>query len=215
MQVVTEKLELPPLTLQNPDGKRLMTVDIGTTTIAMQLYDMTGKVVDSFPSVNPQVSYGADVLSRIEAAKDPGKAADMQKKVRDLMEKGVQRFSKKLQPQETLQMVVAANTTMTYLLMGWNPEELGKAPFTVSHSGAVETEIAGVACHIIPGLSAISLPEYWPVECWNRRPPPCSSILEPTGRWHWETGTDYMPVPRRLALLSKAEPTGASGARIW
>ncbi len=30
MQVVTEKLELPPLTLQNPDGKRLMTVDIGT-----------------------------------------------------------------------------------------------------------------------------------------------------------------------------------------
>ena len=82
MQVVTEKLELPPLTLQNPDGKRLMTVDIGTTTIAMQLYDMTGKVVDSFPSVNPQVSYGADVLSRIEAAKDPGKAADMQKKVR-------------------------------------------------------------------------------------------------------------------------------------
>ena len=66
MQVVTEKLELPPLTLQNPDGKRLMTVDIGTTTIAMQLYDMTGKVVDSFPSVNPQVSYGADVLSRIE-----------------------------------------------------------------------------------------------------------------------------------------------------
>ena len=88
MQVVTEKLELPPLTLQNPDGKRLMTVDIGTTTIAMQLYDMTGKVVDSFPSVNPQVSYGADVLSRIEAAKDPGKAADMQKKVRDLMEKG-------------------------------------------------------------------------------------------------------------------------------
>ena len=53
MQVVTEKLELPPLTLQNPDGKRLMTVDIGTTTIAMQLYDMTGKVVDSFPSVNP------------------------------------------------------------------------------------------------------------------------------------------------------------------
>lgn len=94
MQVVTEKLELPPLTLQNPDGKRLMTVDIGTTTIAMQLYDMTGKVVDSFPSVNPQVSYGADVLSRIEAAKDPGKAADMQKKVRDLMEKECSVFPK-------------------------------------------------------------------------------------------------------------------------
>lgn len=154
MQVVTEKLELPPLSLQNTGGKRLMTVDIGTTTIAMQLYDMSGKVVDSFPSVNPQVGYGADVLSRIEAARDPGKAADMQKKVRDLIEKGVQRFSKKLQPQETLQMVIAANTTMTYLFLGWDPAELGRAPFRVSHPGAVETEIAGVPCHVIPGLSA-------------------------------------------------------------
>ena len=154
MQVVTEKLEIPPLSLQNTDGRRLMTVDIGTTTIAMQLYDMSGKVVDSFPSVNPQVSYGADVISRIEAAKDPEKAADMQKKVCGLIEKGVQRFSKKLQPQETLQMVIAANTTMVYLLMGWDPEELGKAPFHVSHTGVMETQIAGVPCHIIPGLSA-------------------------------------------------------------
>lgn len=154
MQVVTEKLELPPLTLHNTAGIRLMTVDIGTTTIVMQLYDMSGKAVDSFPGVNPQVSYGADVLSRIEAAKDRGKAADMQKKVRDFIEKGVQRFSKKLQPQETLQMVIAANTTMTYLLMGWDPAELGRAPFQVSHSGPTETEIAGVPCHIIPGLSA-------------------------------------------------------------
>ena len=154
MQVVTEKLELPPLSLQNTGGRRLMTVDIGTTTIAMQLYDMSGKVVDSFPSVNPQVDYGADVLSRIEAAKDPEKAADMQKKVRDLIKKGVQRFSKKLQPRETLQMVIAANTTMTYLLMGWDPEELGKAPFRVSHTGENDTQIAGVPCHIIPGLSA-------------------------------------------------------------
>lgn len=154
MQVVTDKLEMPPLSLQNTGGRRLMTVDIGTTTIAMQLYDMSGKVVDSFPSVNPQVDYGADVLSRIEAAKDPEKAADMQKKVRDLIEKGVQRFSKKIQPRETLQMVIAANTTMTYLLMGWDPEELGKAPFRVSHTGENDTQIAGVPCHIIPGLSA-------------------------------------------------------------
>ena len=154
MQVVTEKLELPPLSLQNPEGIRLMTVDIGTTTIAMQLYDADGKVVDSFPSVNPQVSYGADVLSRIEAARDPGKAADMQKKVLDLIEKGAQRFSKKLQEKESIQMVIAANTTMTYLLMGWDPAELGRAPFQVSHCGAVDTQIAGISCHIIPGLSA-------------------------------------------------------------
>ena len=154
MQVVIEKLELPPLSLENENGMRLMTVDIGTTTIAMQLYDTAGRVVDSFPSVNPQVMYGADVLSRIQAAENPQKAADMQQKVRDLIAKGVQRFSKKLEPQEKLQMVVAANTTMTYLLMGWDPAELGKAPFRVSHTGSTDTQIAGVPCHILPGLSA-------------------------------------------------------------
>ena len=154
MQVVTEKLELPALQLKNEKKVRLMTVDIGTTTIAMQLYDVTGKVADSFPNVNPQVIYGADVLSRIKAAGEPAKAADMQQKVRDLIAKGVQRFSKKLDMGETLQMVIAANTTMIYLLMGWDPAELGRAPFTVSHEGALDTEIAGVPCHIIPGLSA-------------------------------------------------------------
>ena len=154
MQVVTEKLELPPISLQNTEGIRLMTVDIGTTTIAMQLYDTAGKVVDSFPSVNPQFIYGADVLSRIKAAEDPQKAADMQQKVRTLIEKGIQRFQKKLDSGEKLQIVIAANTTMVYLLMGWDPAELGKAPFTVSHTGAVETKIAGVPCYIIPGLSA-------------------------------------------------------------
>lgn len=154
MKVIAEKLQLQKLNLDNPDGVRLMTVDIGTTTVAMQLYDRDGKVVDSFPGVNPQVTYGADVLSRIAAAKDPGKAADMQKKVQDLIQKGVQRFSKKLQPGEILQMIIAANTTMVYLLMGWDPAELGRAPFHVSHTGAVNTQIAGVPCHIIPGLSA-------------------------------------------------------------
>ena len=154
MQVVTEKLEFSPISLQNTEGFLLMTVDIGTTTIAMQLYDTAGKVVDSFPSVNPQFIYGADVLSRIKAAEDPQKAADMQQKVRTLIEKGIQRFQKKLESGEKLQIVIAANTTMVYLLMGWDPTELGKAPFTVSHTGAVETKIAGVPCYIIPGLSA-------------------------------------------------------------
>ena len=154
MQVVAEKLQLPKLNLDNADGVRLMTVDIGTTTVAMQLYDRDGKVTDSFPSVNPQTEYGADVLSRIRAAENPVHAADMQAKIRGLIEKGVQRFSKKLAPGESLQMVIAANTTMIYLLMGWNPAELGKAPFRVSHPEAVDTEIAGVPCHIIPGLSA-------------------------------------------------------------
>ena len=121
---------------------------------AMQLYDADGKVVDSFPSVNPQVSYGADVLSRIEAARDPGKAADMQKKVLGLIEKGVQRFFQKYRRRSLYRWSLRRIPLWTYLLMGWDPAELGRAPFQVSHCGAVDTQIAGISCHIIPGLSA-------------------------------------------------------------
>ena len=50
--------------------ERLVTVDVGTTTIAMQLYDWDGSVATDFACVNPQVRFGADVLSRIRAAQD-------------------------------------------------------------------------------------------------------------------------------------------------
>lgn len=53
-------------------GKRfLAAVDLGTTTIAMQLIDMdSGQAADTYCAMNPQRSYGADVLSRIQAANE-------------------------------------------------------------------------------------------------------------------------------------------------
>ena len=51
-------------------GKQfLAAVDLGTTTIAMQLMDMeSGNIADTYCVMNPQRRYGADVLSRIQAA---------------------------------------------------------------------------------------------------------------------------------------------------
>jgi hypothetical protein len=59
--------------LRNVDGLRLVAADVGTTTIAMELYDENGTVQDRFVCVNPQTEFGADVLSRIQAAQDPQK----------------------------------------------------------------------------------------------------------------------------------------------
>ncbi|MBQ2802600.1 MAG: DUF4445 domain-containing protein [Lachnospiraceae bacterium] len=138
-----------------------MTADIGTTTIAMQLHKENGEVEDSYVAVNPQSVYGADVLSRIHAASSSyasaqkqGPAIIMQEMVVDVLRKGICRFQGHLKDGEGLQMILAGNTTMIYLLMGWNPEELGRAPFHASHLEAVETVIAGVDTVILPGLSA-------------------------------------------------------------
>ena len=135
-------------------NRRLAVADIGTTTIAMLLYDTGGSVVDRFVAVNPQTAYGADVLSRIRAAEDIKAAEDMQAMVRGQLEQGLKRFASSLRSGEGLYLVLAANTTMTYLLMGWDPAELGRAPFCAAHLSGAETKIGDVPCFVFPGLSA-------------------------------------------------------------
>lgn len=135
-------------------GLRLAVADIGTTTIAMLLYREDGTVEDRYAAVNPQSMYGADVLSRIRAAQDRGSAADMQRQVMGVLEKGLARFKKHLQATEELQVVLAGNTTMIYLLTGRDPEELGYAPFSASHLSAEEIQLADIPCFVFPGLSA-------------------------------------------------------------
>ncbi|MDE6925711.1 MAG: ASKHA domain-containing protein, partial [Acetatifactor sp.] len=135
-------------------GKRLAVADIGTTTIAMLLYGSDGSVADRFVEVNPQTAYGADVLSRIRAAEKPSAAAAMRESVRSVLGKGLKRFRKKLSAGEELCLVIAANTTMTYLLMGWDTAELGHAPFRASGLSGAETEIDGVSSFVLPGFSA-------------------------------------------------------------
>lgn len=132
----------------------VIAADIGTTTIAMVLYGGEGETKDRFVCVNPQVEYGADVISRIQAAQDGEKAERMRLLVRGVLEQGVERFRKSAAPGQPLRMVIAANTTMVYLLMGWDTAELGRAPFKASRLGASQTQIAGADCFVLPGLSA-------------------------------------------------------------
>lgn len=157
INVITEHiLRQPSGPLAGKGGERLVTVDIGTTTVAMQLYGLDGVCADTFVTVNPQVQYGADVLSRITAARDKGKAAHMKTLIRGVLQKGIERFKALLQEKESLILVAAANTTMVYLFMGWETEELGHAPFCASHLQAFCTRLTAeeIPCYVFPGLSA-------------------------------------------------------------
>lgn len=135
-------------------GRRLAVADIGTTTIAMLLYGEDGTVEDRYLAVNPQTVYGADVLSRIQAAADPAKAADMTEMVREALRQGILRFRRRLVPGQELCLVYAANTTMSYLLQGIDVRELGQAPFLVSHPKPADMELEGVSCFGFPSFSA-------------------------------------------------------------
>ncbi|MCM1191278.1 MAG: ASKHA domain-containing protein [Acetatifactor muris] len=135
-------------------GIRLVTADVGTTTVAMLLHGAQGTVEDRYVALNPQAEYGADVISRIRAAEDADQAKAMHGKIREVLEQGLKRFKKEIGAGESLQMVLAANTTMTYLLMGWDTSELGRAPFRASRLQGAETVIGDVPCFIFPGISA-------------------------------------------------------------
>lgn len=158
-------------------GDCVAAVDIGTTTIAMQLRSMAdGEVFDTFTCLNPQRNYGADVLSRIEAAEEPEAAEAMQKAVRDSLEQGIRRFrrrlsvlqlsaaDKKLPAGKTesgadikpilKRMVIAANTTMVHLLMGYDVSKLGSYPFEPQTLSAVHTKLFDLDTVILPGASA-------------------------------------------------------------
>ena len=147
-----------PGTVTCPEGYRLIAADIGTTTIAMELYGKEGKVADRYVTVNPQVEFGRDVISRIQAAADPEKKKKLQDDVKSALSMGGKRFLKCLKAGEQPLMVIAANTTMSYLLMGWDCHELGTAPFAAGQlSGAqffLKLEEGRIPCLLLPGISA-------------------------------------------------------------
>ncbi len=132
-------------------------VDIGTTTIAMVLVSESSSVLDSYAKLNPQGKYGADVISRIAAGGDAEKLRSMQALVLDEIAKGMGRFSAS-HDISSARVFISANTTMTYLLRGLDPAELGKAPFTASHISPDAVTISLPAkeyeAHILPGFSA-------------------------------------------------------------
>lgn len=153
---IVTKSPLQRAFVEQPDcvNADVVIADIGTTTVAMQLIDAGGRVKDTFLKVNPQIKYGADVLSRILAAEDKIVAEDMRRLISAVLQEGLAKFYSKAADKSKLKMVLAGNMTMIYLLMGYEPSKLGKAPFTVEHGEGGMIEFQGVPCYIVPGISA-------------------------------------------------------------
>lgn len=106
-------------------------IDIGTTTIACVIYQAgTGKKVAEVLEENAQRSYGADVISRIEACKEYG-TTTIQTIVRNQLTDIYQHALTFAEIHTVDNTVITGNTTMLHILEGLNPESLGVTPFTV------------------------------------------------------------------------------------
>ena len=132
--VLQEDVTNEPEKAESIEGT-LAACDIGTTTVVCYLIDKeTGQIISTRSGANPQRSFGADVLSRIEAA-GQGEAASesglkiMQTQIVSLLNGWISEMLTECSRASVSVLSVAGNTVMCHLLMGISPEKLGKAPF--------------------------------------------------------------------------------------
>ncbi len=119
-------------------------IDIGTTTIAMELIERsTGEVLHTVTSVNHQRAFGADVISRIRAANE-GHGEELRESIRGDLLEGIRRLLKESGTAggSVRRIAIAGNTTMGHLLMGYSCETLGAYPFTPVNIGIIRTNVS-------------------------------------------------------------------------
>ena len=105
-------------------------VDIGTTTVAARLYGADGRLISSESALNPQSSFGADVISRMEAALR-GSSAELSALIRKKIVCMVASMCEKagIAPGDVDGAVITGNTVMLHFLTGTDTEPLTHAPF--------------------------------------------------------------------------------------
>lgn len=107
-------------------------IDLGTTTIAAQIVDMaTGSVLGVETSLNPQASFGSDVMSRIQAALS---GADLTTIVRRALQQMIAGLAAGRE-QEIADVILVGNTVMHHLFCGLSVEPLSQVPFQSPHLG--------------------------------------------------------------------------------
>ena len=116
--------------------------DIGSTTIAMHLVSLlSGRIVGSSGTSNPQIRFGEDLMSRVSyVMMNPDGREAMTKAVREAVNGLIAKVCEEgeVDRHDILDAVFVANPIMHHLFLGIDPTELGQAPFALAVSGALQ-----------------------------------------------------------------------------
>ena len=131
--------------IENPDNKFGAAVDIGTTTIALSMYDLsTGRCLASKTALNPQSVISADVIGRIDAAVN-GKLTNMQ----NMLISGIRTLAEDTGYLNRIDTwCLTGNTAMLYLLCGKNPQSFATAPYMADHFFGEEISFLGKPAYL-------------------------------------------------------------------
>ena len=128
--------------------------DIGSTTLVGTLVDLiAGTDLALAARVNPQTSFGDDVVSRIlKCRREPDGLAQLQGTVLEAVNRMLDELMRKagIERNSIYEVVCAGNTTMQQILCAVDPTALGELPFVAAFRDAVEMQAEDLHLHANP-----------------------------------------------------------------
>jgi len=139
-----------------------MAIDVGSTTIAAHLCDLSsGEVVASGGLMNPQIRFGEDLMSRVSyVMMNPGGEKELTASVREALNELAGQVAEEAQItiDDILEVVLVGNPVMHHLFLGLDPVELGGAPFALATGLPVSCPARDLGLDLNDGAHAYVLP---------------------------------------------------------
>ncbi len=140
-----------------------LAVDVGTTTVAAYLCNLrNGKVVATQSMMNPQVTFGEDVMSRITyVMTHPENGLETMhlsiiRGLNHLIQTIVEEQG--LRPEAILELVIVGNTAMHHLFLKINPENIGVSPFPPAIHQSLDIKARDLGIKVHPSANVHILP---------------------------------------------------------
>ncbi|MHC4983428.1 MAG: ASKHA domain-containing protein [Planctomycetota bacterium] len=136
--------------------------DVGTTTVVGSLLNLcNGAELALVSGINPQVSYGDDVLSRILRSGESDKSFRMLREqitsaVAEMVGQLCERAAVKAE--RIYEVAFAGNTTMEHLLCGVDVRQLGEVPFVPAHERGLIVPARELSVPVNPRAAAYVFP---------------------------------------------------------
>ena len=145
-----------------PSRQPGLAVDLGTSKIAGYLVDLSdGRTLAAKGIMNPQISYGEDIISRIASVIDsPAKSAELQKLAVGALNKLAVDLCTEVgaKTEEIVEAVVVGNTAMHHLFLGLPVRQLAYSPFVPAVSRALDIKARDLGLHMASGAYVHVLP---------------------------------------------------------
>ena len=139
-----------------------LAIDLGTTKVAGYLVDLSdGRTLAAKGVMNPQISYGEDIISRItHVVQSPEDAMTLQKLAVEAINGLAADLCTEVSAtmEEIVEVVVVGNTAMHHLFLGLPVRQLALAPFVPAVSLALDVKANDPGLRMAPGAYVHLLP---------------------------------------------------------